>query len=297
MTSISFKYAAALQEILEFVENGGLPDIETMVASVAGLTGEVSKTDLNATLSGTAAGDLLALDGSAKVPSALLPSEILNSLRYRGTWNATTNVRSVEGTAMPSANGSNKGHYYVVSTAGSTNLDGITDWKVGDWVISNGSTYDKIDNTDLVTSVAGLQGVISAADLRTALGALQAASTAEIRAHNGSGGITATGTANALVAVALSDATTTALDWTAGINFTWTASGNRTLGNPSNALPGTQRTIYLLGNNATARTITFGTNYKGALPTLSDVTSTKGYLLTIHCLSTTHFVVTAVQAL
>ena len=26
-----------------------------------------------------------------------------------------------------------QGHYYIVSVAGTTNLDGVTDWQVGDW--------------------------------------------------------------------------------------------------------------------------------------------------------------------
>jgi hypothetical protein len=28
-----------------------------------------------------------------------------------------------------------KGYYYVVSVAGSTNLDGITDWQISDWAV------------------------------------------------------------------------------------------------------------------------------------------------------------------
>ena len=48
-----------------------------------------------------------------------------------------------------------------VSVAGATNLDGITDWKVGDWAMFNGTAWEKIDNTDQVTSVNGLQGAVS----------------------------------------------------------------------------------------------------------------------------------------
>ena len=47
-----------------------------------------------------------------------------------------------------------------MDVAGSTNLDGITDWKVGDWAIFNGSVWQKIDNTDAVTSVNGYTGTV-----------------------------------------------------------------------------------------------------------------------------------------
>jgi hypothetical protein len=53
------------------------------------------------------------------------------------------------------------GHYYIVSTAGSTNLNGITDWQIGDWLIFNGSVWQKIDQSNLVTSVNGQTGAVS----------------------------------------------------------------------------------------------------------------------------------------
>jgi hypothetical protein len=69
---------------------------------------------------------------------------------YKGTWNATTNSP-----ALASGVGT-QGHYYVVSVAGSTNLDGITDWEVGDWAIFNGTVWQKVDNTDVgILSVQG----------------------------------------------------------------------------------------------------------------------------------------------
>ncbi len=50
-------------------------------------------------------------------------------LEYSGTWNAFNNTP-----ALASGVGTT-GDFYIVSTPGSTNLDGITDWKVGDWAI------------------------------------------------------------------------------------------------------------------------------------------------------------------
>jgi hypothetical protein len=74
---------------------------------------------------------------------------------YKGTWNASTNtptLTSSVGTA---------GNYYIVSVAGTTNLNGITDWQVGDWVIYQGTEWEKVDNTDAVVSVNGFTGAVS----------------------------------------------------------------------------------------------------------------------------------------
>lgn len=67
----------------------------------------------------------------------------ISGLTYKGTWDALLNfpilVSSV-GTA---------GDYYIVSVAGITNLDGITDWQVGDWAIFEGGVWQKVDNHDV----------------------------------------------------------------------------------------------------------------------------------------------------
>lgn len=101
----------------------------------------------------------LASDG--KIDSAYLPTATVGQVVYQGTWDASA------GTA-PSGTPA-KGWYYIVDVAGTTNLDGITDWQVGDWAIHNGTVWNKVDNTDAVSSVAGLTGPVSAASLKTAL--------------------------------------------------------------------------------------------------------------------------------
>jgi hypothetical protein len=75
-------------------------------------------------------------------------------LSYQGGWNASTNTPT-----LTSSVGTN-GYYYIVTTAGSTNLNGITDWQIGDWAIFNGTVWQKIDQTDLVASVNGQTGVV-----------------------------------------------------------------------------------------------------------------------------------------
>jgi len=104
------------------------------------------------------------LDATGKVPSTQLPATIFGSLNYQGDWNANTNTPTI-----PAASSANKGWYFMVSVAGATNVGGFTDWQVGDWVVSSGTKWAKIDNTDAVASVAGLVGAISASSLKLAL--------------------------------------------------------------------------------------------------------------------------------
>jgi len=94
------------------------------------------------------------LDSATKVPISQIPDSVIGALSYQGTWNASTNTPT-----LASSTGT-KGYYYVVSVAGSTNLDGITDWKIGDWAVYSGTAWQKIDNTDSVTSVNGYTGAV-----------------------------------------------------------------------------------------------------------------------------------------
>jgi hypothetical protein len=100
----------------------------------------------------------------------------------------------------------------------------------------------------------------------------------------------------AAVAEALSDAAVVVVNWAAAINFTLTVTANRQIGNPSNGIPGTWRTILVQGNDATDRTITFASNYLGEVPTITDCDSTRWYLLMIYCVAANHFVVSSKKA-
>jgi hypothetical protein len=79
---------------------------------------------------------------------------VASPMIYQGTWNANTNSPT-----LTSSTGT-KGYTYKVTTSGSTNLDGITDWKSGDFAVFNGATWDKWDTTDAVTSVNGYTGTV-----------------------------------------------------------------------------------------------------------------------------------------
>jgi len=73
----------------------------------------------------------------------------IGALNYKGTWNASTNTPTLVSSV------GTKGDYYVVSVAGSTNLDGTTLWGVGDWAVFNGSIWEKVDAGD-TTNVTSL---------------------------------------------------------------------------------------------------------------------------------------------
>ena len=80
----------------------------------------------------------------------------LSGLAYQGTVDMSGGVPSPDVTIGESMN-----HYYIVSAAGSANLDGITSWNTGDWAIFNGTNWQKIDNSTGVKTVNGSSGNIT----------------------------------------------------------------------------------------------------------------------------------------
>lgn len=63
----------------------------------------------------------------------------IGALNFKGTWDANANSP-----ALASSVGT-KGDYYVVGTAGTTNLNGISNWGVGDWATYNGSVWQRVE--------------------------------------------------------------------------------------------------------------------------------------------------------
>ena len=122
------------------------------------------------------------------------------------------------------------------------------------------------------------------------------ASDANVRAAASDKVLTSDLIESASAGVALSDAATVAVDWDTGVNFTLTVTANRVIGNPTNGQPGTWRTILVQGNDTTDRTITFDTQYLGEVPTITTCDSGVWFLLTIFCVSTSHFVVSSKRA-
>jgi len=128
------------------------PGSASVTLSTSAVTGKLL-TGLNLTGGGTIAATDSILQAFGKVQNQI--SGMVGGVTYQGTWNASTNTPTLTSSV------GTKGYYYIVDVAGSTNLNGITDWKVGDWAIFNGSTWDKVDNTDAVSSVNGFTGAVS----------------------------------------------------------------------------------------------------------------------------------------
>jgi hypothetical protein len=145
-----------LAERIKVITNGGGTS-QSVLDTLASLQTQIN--NLIPSQSGNS-GKFLTTNGST-----LSWGSAVGGLSYQGTWNASTNSPT-----LTSSVGTN-GYYYVVDTAGSTNLNGITDWKAGDWLIFNGSTWQKIDQSwaiaganDNITSMTGVTGGISSPD-------------------------------------------------------------------------------------------------------------------------------------
>lgn len=82
-------------------------------------------------------------------------NSLIGSSIYKGTWNAATNNPT-----LTSGVGT-RGWYYIVNVYGTTNLDGVNEWHVGDWAIFDGTAWQKVDTTDAVVSVNGQVGAVS----------------------------------------------------------------------------------------------------------------------------------------
>jgi hypothetical protein len=127
------------------------PGATAVTLNNASVTGKIL-TGINITGGTVVATDSI-LIGFGKLQNQV--NGLVGGSTYQGTWNANTNtptLTSSVGTA---------GYYYIVSVAGNTNLNGITDWQVGDWAIFNGGVWQKVDNTDAVVSVNGQTGAVS----------------------------------------------------------------------------------------------------------------------------------------
>lgn len=86
-------------------------------------------------------GIIYSWNGTSYAPSGA--GSTPTGLNYQGLWDANANsplITSSVGTI---------GDYYIVGTAGTTNINGINDWGIGDWIVfSSTGVWQKIDNSD-----------------------------------------------------------------------------------------------------------------------------------------------------
>jgi hypothetical protein len=69
----------------------------------------------------------------------IINGDTFTGLDYQGAWNASTNTPT-----LVSSTGT-LGEFYIVSVAGTTNLNGVTNWGVGDWALFNGSVWQRVE--------------------------------------------------------------------------------------------------------------------------------------------------------
>lgn len=124
----------------------GLITSATALTTLAGygITNGVATAQL-----GVASG-VATLDSSGHLTVAQLPASVVGAMSYQGTWNASTNSPT-----LASGTGT-KGYIYRVTTAGTTTLDGNSQWNVGDEAVFDGTTWDKWDG--IASEVTGFNG-------------------------------------------------------------------------------------------------------------------------------------------
>lgn len=143
-------------------------DVDTNTTYMAGsglaLTAETFSLDLDGLTGGTVISDTDSLaiydesiGGVRKISRANFLSGVTGALVYQGTWDANANTPALsDGAGI-------KGQYYVVDVASTMNFgSGSIAFDVGDWVIHNGSAWEKLDSTFDIASVFGRTGTITA---------------------------------------------------------------------------------------------------------------------------------------
>jgi hypothetical protein len=127
------------------------PGSATVTLSTPAVTSKLL-TGVNITGGSIAATDSI-LEAFGKVQNQI--NGLIGGSIYKGTWDAATNTPTI------TSGVGTTGWYYIVSVPGTTNIDGISDWHLGDWIIFDGTAWQQVDNTDAVVSVNGYTGAVS----------------------------------------------------------------------------------------------------------------------------------------
>lgn len=235
---------------------------------------------------GTGAGNVPELDGGGKLAAAVLPAIAVSDTFVVGSQTAMLALTAERGDI---AIRSDLNKSFVLATDSPSTL---ADWK------------ELLTPTDLVLSVAGLTGAISASALKTALSltaadigdasangrslmtaanfaamrtllglvigtdvqaVLEKGAAADLRTGTDDAKyLTAKSVRDAMAFVALTDAATIAVDMATGFNFSVTLGGNRTLGAPTNSIAGQSGLIQITQDGTGSRTLSYNAAWKFA---------------------------------
>lgn len=148
--------------------------------------GEVTSVGVDVAGLNTALAGKASLDESGKILASELPDYILGQVMFGGiigngdgssvqvapsdSFKEKYGLSGTSVTIRYADSSEYEGVYFIVGmgTADRTLL-GVEGVNMGDWLISTGSNWNKVDNTDAVASVAGLTGSITATALAKAL--------------------------------------------------------------------------------------------------------------------------------
>jgi hypothetical protein len=182
----------------------------------------------------------------------------IGALNYKGTWNASTNTPTITSSVGV------KGDYYVVSVGGTTTIDGISNWGVGDWITFNGSVWQRVEGG------ADLNGVNLSVSGTTTLSGLTASTALALDASKDVVSVTNTGTGNNVLATGPSISDQTVTNYTESVVAIGTVGASHTI----DLTNGTVQTATLTASTATTFTMPTATAGKSFVLLLKQAAAT-----------------------
>lgn len=105
------------------------------------------------------AGGVASLNSLGVVPTSQLSDTITSGLKWQSVIDVTT-------ATIDDASSSNSGYFYKNTTAGTSSITGTSlTWSVGDWLISNGSAWERVPATESSATTESLGQIMLANDL------------------------------------------------------------------------------------------------------------------------------------
>jgi hypothetical protein len=207
----------------------------------------------------------------------------INATSFSGTSNNATNLGGSAASAYQTVAGlsanvagltsNNAGYLGGVAAASYVNSSSLTS-TLSSYVTS--STLSSYATTSALTSgLAGKQDSLGFTPIP------KAAYTDFRTGTDDTNGLTTKALYDAMATVALTDASTIAVDLATGVDFTVTLGGNRTLGAPSNPIVGKTGVIMISQDGTGSRTLAYNSVYKfagGTAPSLTTTASRVDYL-------------------